>query len=88
MCYNYSLTFECFCDSRVIENLNRSNDDCACKDINRVKINFGWCYLCSIKLLQNRRKLKNVLLTIQSRNFTNMYFNNSVNHFVERKINC
>lgn len=89
MCIDLSIEFECFCDSRVIEILNKNNNNnitCECFKVKNFKLVFGWCKVCHEKIIQNRIKFKNILLSCQRKNFFNMYYHNSVSFYVQQEI--
>ena len=99
MCFKIDLTFACFCDSRLLEertytknfnNINQSTPApriiCLCDNVEFSSLAFGFCFVCVSKLIKTRQKLKNVLLSIVNNRINDLFYNNSVTCFVEKRI--
>lgn len=79
-----TIFIQCFCDSRVIEGISYSN--CMCDNLYLQAFQCSLCTVCRVKMIRNRRKIKNILLCIRKKTPNDFYYNNSVNIFVQREI--
>ena len=97
MCRSLEVSFECFCESRVFEiltykqKINNSNNVnntnyCTCDRLELKRLEFGFCQLCFIRLIRCRNVIKKFLLSVQRKSISDIFYNNSVRIFVDRKI--
>jgi len=84
MCLKLLVSFECFCDSRIVESFTHTY--CVCENIKFDRLIFGFCDVCVINYVRNRQKLKKILLSFQREEFSEVYYHNSVKCFVQREI--
>lgn len=97
MCKSLEISFGCFCESRVFEvvtykqkvktstNVNNITY-CTCENLELKHLEFGFCQLCLFKIMRCRNIIKKTLLSIQKKLISDIFYNNSVRIFVDRKI--